>query len=416
VRSPIHTVAIVGGGPSGASLACYLARAGKRVALFDAGHALPLVIGESLVPATVPFLRRLGIEEEVASYSVFKPGASFSMPRGEEHMHFRFDEVRKATLTYAYNVPRDRMDTSVRAAAERAGARLFPHRGRIERDGAGDRLRLSADTIEKTGGFLAGQPDLLVDATGRARTVARLLDLPTETGPRRDTALHAHLENVGLEREGHVHTDILDRGWSWRIPLPGRVSVGLVMPSQFIAGFGGSIEEQLDACLRHDPVARTWAGDAKRITSVVKYTNYQLRTLRGIGENWALVGDAFGFVDPVFSSGLLVGLDSAWELARAIGRGSERAFARYQRHVLRHLRNWQRAVGHFYDGRLFTLFRVGNFARTTLPGRLFDPHFSTHIPRVFTGEATTRRYSVGMLDFMCEHGLMGNDPAPLRVG
>jgi flavin-dependent dehydrogenase len=416
VRNPIHTVAIIGGGPAGASLAVYLARAGKRVALFDAGHALPLVIGESLVPATVPFLRRLGIEEEVASYSVFKPGASFSLPRGEEQMHFRFNEVRKATTTYAYNVPRHRMDASVRAAAVRAGARLFPLRGRIERNGAGDRLRLSADTLEKTGGFLAEQPDLLVDATGRARTVARLLDLPTETGPRRDTALHAHLENVGLEREGHVHTDILERGWSWRIPLPGRVSVGLVMPSQFIAGFGDSTEEQLDAYLRHDPVARAWAGDAKRITPVVKYTNYQLRTLRGFGENWALVGDAFGFVDPVFSSGLLVGLDSAWELARAIDRGSERAFARYQRHVLRHLRNWQRAVGHFYDGRLFTLFRVGNIARTTLPGRLFDPHFSTHIPRVFTGEATTRRYSVGLLDFMCEHGLVGNDPAPLRVG
>ena len=416
MRSPIHTVAIVGSGPAGASLAVYLARAGKRVALFDAGHSLPLVIGESLVPATVPFLRRLGIEDEVASYSVLKPGASFSLPRREEQMHFRFDEVRKATTTYAYNVPRHRMDASVRAAAVRAGARLFPHRGRIERDGAGDRLRLSPDTLEKTGGFLTEQPDLLVDATGRNRAVARLLDLPTEAGPRRDTALHAHLENVGLEREGHVHTDILERGWSWRIPLPGRVSVGLVMPSPFIAGFGDSTEAQFDAYLRHDPAARVWAGDAKRITPVVKYSNYQLRTLRGVGENWALVGDAFGFVDPVFSSGLLVGLDSAWELARAIGRGGEKAFLRYQRHVLAHLANWQRAVEHFYDGRLFTLFRVGNIARTTLLGRLFDPHFSTHIPRVFTGEATTRRYSVRLLDFMCEHALLGNDPAPLRVG
>ena len=411
----IQTVAIVGGGPAGASLATYLARAGRRVALFDVGSQLPLVIGESLVPATVPFLRKLGIEEEVAGYSVFKPGASFALPRRQEQMHFHFGEVRKARTPYSYNVPRDRMDASIRAAATNAGAVLFAHRARALRDGDGERVRLCDDTLEKTGGFLTGQPDLVVDACGRGRIVARLLDLPTETGERRDIALHAHMENVDLDCQGHVHTDLLERGWSWRIPLPGRVSVGLVVPSDFLADFGDSVEEQFDAFLRRDPVASGWSEHAKRISPVVKYTNYQLRTLRGVGPNWALVGDAFGFVDPVFSSGLLVGLDAAWELSRAILDGRERAFERYERHVLRHLHNWHRAAGHFYDGRLFMLFRVGNYVKGTALGKVLDPHFSTHIPRVFTGEATTGRYSVGLLNFMCEHGLAGNDPAELAV-
>jgi flavin-dependent dehydrogenase len=187
------------------------------------------------------------------------------------------------------------------------------------------------------------------------------------------------------------------------------------VPSSFLRTFGAGIEEQFDTFLRTDAMTRAWSRGARRIAPVVKYTNYQLRTLRGAGPNWALVGDAFGFVDPVFSSGLLVALDSARALARAIGSGRQRAFARYERHVLRHLGNWQRSVDHFYDGRLFTLFRVGNAAREGLLGRLLDPHFSTHIPRVFTGEAVNRRYSVGLLDFMCRHALADNDPDELRV-
>jgi flavin-dependent dehydrogenase len=408
-------VAIVGGGPGGASLATYLARAGRRVALFDSGGKPELIVGESLVPATIPFLRRLGIEEEVAAYSTFKPGASFAMPRNQEHMHFRFDEVRKAKVPYSYNVPRDRLDRSIRDVAVRAGAALFEGRARIEREGGGERVRLSDETLALTAGFLSEQPDLVVDATGRARTIARLLDLPTQAGARRDTALHAHMEGIELAHEGHVHTDLIERGWSWRIPLPGRVSVGLVVPSDYIRSFGDTIEEQFDAYLPSDPVTRSWSEHAKRISGVVKYTNYQLRTKRGFGPNWALAGDAFGFVDPVFSSGLLVTLDSAWELSLAILAGGDRAFGRYEQHVLRHLANWQRAVGHFYDGRLFTLFRVGNYVRNTFLGRLADPHFTTHMPRVFTGEATTRRYSVGLLNFMCERGLAGNDPSALEV-
>jgi flavin-dependent dehydrogenase len=415
MRRAIRTVAIVGGGPGGASLATYLARAGRRVALFDAGGKPQLIVGESLVPAAIPFLRKLGIEEEVAGYSTLKPGASFALPRGEEHMHFRFDEVRRAKTTYSYNVPRDRLDRSIRNAAVRAGARLFEMRARIERDGDGERVRLSDETLAGTAGFLSEPPDLVVDASGRSRAIARLLDLPTEAGPRRDTALHAHMEGIELAQAGHVHTDLIERGWSWRIPLPGRVSVGLVVPSEFIRSFGDTIEEQFDAYLPRDPVTRGWSEHAKRISGVVKYTNYQLRTKRGVGPNWALAGDAFGFVDPVFSSGLLVTLDSAWELSRAVLSGSERAFARYEQHVLRHLANWQRAVGHFYDGRLFTLFRVGSYVQDTFLGRLANPHFSTHVPRVFTGEATTRRYSVGLLNFMCERGLAGNDPSPLEV-
>lgn len=413
MHRPIRTVAIVGGGPAGASLGAYLARAGLRVALFDVGGRPELIVGESLVPAAVAFLRKLGIEEEVASYGTLKPGATFTMPGNVEQMHFRFDEVPAAQITYAYNVPRARLDASIRDAALRAGAGLFAVRARVERAATG--VRLADETLRQTDGFLTEQPDLVVDASGRSRLLVRLLDLPTEVGPRRDTALHAHMEGIELAHAGHVHSSILDRGWCWRIPLPGRVSVGLVVPSDVLATFGETLEQQFDAYLQSDPVAHGFSAHAKRITPVVKYTNYQLRATAGVGSNWALVGDAFGFIDPVFSSGLLVGLDSAFELSRAVLDGTPRAFERYERHVLRHLANWHSAVEKFYDGRLFTLFRVGNIMRETFFGRLMEPHFLKHMPRVFTGEATSRRYSIGLLNFMCNYGLARRDPSELAV-
>src|SRR5262249_33774287 len=168
---PRH-VAVLGAGPAGASLAAYLARHRARrggapefeVTLFDGGTRPPIVIGDALVPAVVPSLQRPGIEQEVASYSVFKPGATFRFGL-EDVLMFRFDEVRGAHTTYSYNVPRDRFDASVRDAALAAGARIVPHQARVERDGAGERVRLAQASLDAAGA--RRQPHPTADRGGR---------------------------------------------------------------------------------------------------------------------------------------------------------------------------------------------------------------------------------------------------------
>jgi len=421
----IRTVAVVGGGPIGSAVATFLSQAGVRVALFQRGKRPPIIVGESLVPAIVPFLRRLGVEEEVASYSIYKPGASFTFST-ERNQSFRFDQVRGGKTHYSYNVPRDAFDATLLQAAAKAGVNIFESGARLERVGGTEEVRLSEETIAATKGFLTEQPDFIIDASGRARVLANLLEIRSTSGTRRDTALHAHLEGVPLLIDGNVHTDRLDRGWCWRIPLPGKVSIGLVCPAEHLRRFGDTPAEQFDGLIAQDPVTRQWSGDAKRVTDVVKYTNYQLLSSRGTGPQnadssnpgWAMVGDSFGFVDPVFSSGLLIGLESAEALAKALvdGGGSPRALARYEQETIRSLATWQKLAEYFYDGRLFTLFQVGEVVRRTWFGHLLDFHFAKHLPRIFTGEGTTSRYSQALLDFMIRRGLARNDPRDLEIG
>jgi len=410
----IRSVAILGGGPAGASLATFLCRAGLRVALFDRGKRPPIIVGESLVPAIVPFMRKLGIEDEVAGFSIWKGGATF-VYNTEERWSFRFDEVRGAKTTYSYNVPRDRFDAAVLEAARKAGAHVVEHSGRLERESTSDRVRLDTESLAACREALGGEPDFIVDAGGRSRRIPQLMGIETIAGERRDVALHAHLEGVEVEIPGNVHTDRLEHGWCWRIPLPGRVSLGFVVAPEHLERFGQSAEEQYDNYLHHDPVIREWSASARRVTPVVSYTNYQSHATRGVGENWALVGDCFGFVDPVFSSGLLIAFQSAEALADAIVDGSERSFEDYEKQSLHAFNSWKKVIGYFYDGRLLTLFKVGQYVQNTFLGKLVDFHFRKHMPRIFTGEDATNRYSLGLVDFMVRRGLADNDPRLLQI-
>ena len=409
--SKIRSVAIIGAGPAGASCAAYLAREGVDVTLFARPKRPDVLVGESLVPAVIPFLRELGIEEEVASYSIHKPGATFVLDP-ESRIRFTFSEVRGGKLDYAYNTPRDRFDRSILDAALRSGVRFIEEAARVERVGETDRVQLSAESLERMGGE---QPDFIIDATGRNRLLSRVMDIGATEGPRKDTALHAHMEGTALLEPSDVHTDRLEHGWSWRIPLPGRVSVGIVVDGATLRKFGDSPDEQFDNFLAADPAVRAWGETGKRITPVVKYNNYQLCSERGYGDGWALLGDSFGFVDPVFSSGLLIGMDGARELARALLDGSPKAMPKWEQHVTRQLRAWQKIAGWYYDGRLLTLFRVGDYVRNTTLGWVLDFHLRKHMPRIFTGEGTTRPYSLGLLEFMVQYGLANNDPALLEV-
>jgi flavin-dependent dehydrogenase len=409
-------LAIVGDGPAGTTLATLLARDGMRVVLFARGRPAGLVVGESLIPALTPILRELGVEDEVRSYGVLKPGATF-VQRDGETVAFRFADFAGRVPGYAYNVARDRFDATLLEAVRRSGAQVLPTPARLEADpDAPGRVRLSGESAAQARDLLGGDPDLIVDATGRANALARLLGLPVEEGDRRDFALFAHCEGVPLDNAGHVHMDHLERGWCWRIPVGGdRVSLGIVVSPEVVSGFGRDAEAQFESMLAADPRLKQLWAHARRVSPVLRYSNYQRTTLRGVGPGWALVGDAFGFVDPIFSSGLLLAMDGARALAAAVRSGSPGAYRRYQQRQLLHFDAWRRLVSYYYDGRIFELIRLGHPEQANWIGRLVNPHVSKRVSRILTGESTTARYSRWLLGFMIAQGLRGRGPSDLRV-
>jgi flavin-dependent dehydrogenase len=328
---------------------------------------------------------------------------------------FPFDQVRGPLPPYAYNVPRDKFDDTLMQAARKAGAAVIEGVATLERGEGVDRVRLSEETLELARDSFSTPPDLIVDATGRVRLLPTLLDIPCRRGGREDTALFAHVDKAHLDHEGYVHTTQLDHGWSWRIPLPGRISIGMVIGKEFLPRFGKSKEEQFDNLLRQDSVLQKVAGQSQRLTPVMEYTNYQLVSTRVVGNGWALLGDTAGFIDPVFSSGLFIGMQSAFALATAITAGTPAAFRLYEQEVLHHLTTWHEIVGYFYTGRLFTCFRVGQKLRDTLLVRLAFPHINKHMGRIFTGAASTAPYSLALLRFAMKYGLKDEDPATMMI-
>src|SRR4051812_48118293 len=183
MKRNIRSVAIIGGGPSGCALATLLKRKKYKVAVFYLEKRPEIIVGESLVPAIIPMLRALGVEDEVKSYSTYKPGASVWVSKDEEATS-PFSYGGGNLPHYAYNVPRVKFDKTIFDLAVRERVQFFKLAAKLEQVNNSDELKLSDDTIEESNDFFEGQPDLIVDATGRSRTISRMLNIPTKEGYR----------------------------------------------------------------------------------------------------------------------------------------------------------------------------------------------------------------------------------------
>ena len=426
-------VAIVGAGPAGSALAIFLARQGANVTLFDDGRRPELLVGESLVPAVVPILQRLGLEDDTATCGRVKPGVSFIWSP-TARFSFTFARFAPAVFPYAYNIARPQFDDAIVAKAVAAGVHRVVTRARLEAaassaNGAGE-LRLDRDTLAAAPMLEGEQPDLIVDATGRARHAARILGIPADIGPRKDVAHFAHFENVQWDdAPGQVLIARGEAGWSWCIPLKDRLSVGIVLGQNDAAALGRTPEERLQRAIAKNPWLCGIAGDGKRVTGVATYANYQLSSERGYGRGWVMAGDAFGFVDPMLSPGVYVALRSAEMIADALTPFLRRgvapspgelasALGSYAAAQTQMLTAWLELVAYLYDGRLLALLEAG---RDWMDGRsstlrtAMQNHIERHIALQASGMSTTARYSRGLLRVLSRYGLRGIEPAPRAI-
>jgi len=410
-------IVIIGGGPAGTTLAILLAEASIPVVLVEDGKRPDLVVGESLIPAVVPLLRKLGIEDEVKAISQHKPGVSFLHEKAAP-IHFNFSPVARYLPTYAYNVPRPQFDELLRTRAEQAGVNFIRHRAKLTaHPGNPEReLALSDESLAAIPQLGGRQPRLIVDATGRGRLSARLLAIDAHHGPRKDVAHFAHFTDCPRPTpEGQVVINSLSEGWAWVIPLPDRVSIGIVVNKETARRWGETPAQRLQYALDNEALLQTAVPNAKRISPTATYNNYQLTSKRGHGPGWVATGDAFGFVDPMLSSGLFLAMHSSHLLFdRALSRPEHHwqpGINRYLDEFSQWLHCWKELIQYFYDGRIFALHEAGTqtAARIPIPSpfSLLEKHTSKHIACMASGALTTKRYSRSILSFASKHLVWG---------
>ncbi len=409
----IQTVGIIGSGPSGATLASLLAMRGVDVTIFDDGRRPDLIVGESLIPAIIPILRKLGIEDRVKAVCQHKPGVSFTFGIDEE-IDFCFESVAKCSMpTYAYNAPRPAFDRLIDERATELGAKRARCRAKVERVGETG-LRLTAETLAEAPWLNGRQPDLLVDSTGRSRLFARTLEIPSQIGPRKDVAYFAHYEGFDHHKtKGQVIIGRLEAGWSWRIPLPDCISVGIVVNKDEAARLGTTAEERLEALIARDPVLARAGLNRRRVTDVATYANYQIISDVGHGPGWVMSGDAFGFVDPMLSPGMWLALHSAELLTERLDD-----LAGYEREMRAEIKSWMQLIEYFYDGRMFAMYHTGIAWERKYPGKIsqFMHRYFDHTIACMASGATTRsRYGHGMLQFMARPAMLKANPAELAI-
>jgi FADH2-dependent halogenase len=353
-------VAVIGGGPGGSSTATALARRGRRVLLLERDRFPRFHIGESQLPWINGVLDALGARDAVAEAGfVEKWGASFWEIDGRPAAYVDFTAAVETPVPQTYQVPRARFDEVLLRHAERAGVIVREgHRAvdaAFERDGV--TLRYAGpDGAEETARVAA-----VVDASGRAGFLARRIGGYENDAMLQHVAVHAQYEGIPRP-EGRAAGDIRvltrgDVGWIWLIPISETLtSVGAVVPQELHRREARATADQsLDHYLSGTPAAPALLKDARRVSPARFDADYSYVARTMAGDRWVAVGDASCFLDPIFSTGVLLAMQGGLEAAEAIDAGlragdlSAGRFARYERMVRRRYHYFRRFVVGFYD-------------------------------------------------------------------
>ena len=313
-------ILVIGGGPAGSTAAALLAERGRDVVLLEQAEHPRFHIGESLLPANMALLERLGVMDEVAAIGVFKPGAEFVDDDTGHRSAFNFNlSLNRATIS-AYQVPRAPFDDILFRNAARRGARTAERTKVTEVTLArpGDRARVVA---ERDGVVEEYAPRFILDATGRDTLMAGKLGLKRSNKHNSTAAVYAHWRGVQMqlnEQPGFITVHLAADGWFWMIPLPGDVmSIGFVGNADVFKNRRGNAQDLYLDRLRRSPTVAARMVGAERISEMISTGNYSYRATTAHGEGWMAIGDAFAFLDPVFSSGVLLAMTSA-ELSVAV--------------------------------------------------------------------------------------------------
>lgn len=367
-----YDVAIIGGGPAGSVAAAVLARAGRRVIVLERETFPRFHIGESLLPYTMPTFERLGLREVMDRTFLPKHGAELATAGGARGTRFYFKDGFQLAHTRAYQVERATFDKLLLDHAAAAGAEVREATGvkSVAFDDAGATVRIAA----RDAGTREIRCAYVIDASGRNAVLGGQFKLKQRYPTLNKFSVFAHWE--GVTREPGIDGSLtrMVRGsdrWFWMIPLgESRMSIGMVMDLADFKALRQSPEEALEEALAAEPVIQARMADAERVTPVHSTGDYSYRNAAFAGDRWLLAGDAAGFIDPVFSTGVFLAIASGEQAADAIDAAlddracREKRFRAYERKLGRVMNLYLRFVKSWYSQEFIEV--------VTSPARHFD--------------------------------------------
>ena len=363
MTATVSDVAIIGGGPGGSTVATHLARGGLSVTLFEREVFPRFKVGESLVPATMLLLERLGVLERVerGGYQV-KYGATFHDQETNLGTTFYFLEGMPWP-NWTYNVPRADFDALLLDHARKQGAVV--HMPATVSGVAFDADGVTLE-VDSGGDRLTHRARFLVDASGRDGFLAGRIGTRSRVPNLGKVAAFAHVRG-GRRFEGrevgNVRIYLFEGGWFWWIPMANdTASVGAVVHARDARAYAGRPEALFEAMVKRCHAVAEHLTHAERVTPVYLTANFAYTNAPIAGERFLAVGDAIAFVDPIFSSGVFIAIRSGELAAEAIraafadGRFTARRFAAYERKIWRGVAPFFKFIHKYYEPSFLDLF------------------------------------------------------------